>query len=674
MANGSRCNLTRPIKSPAIACIAALLLLVSSSGGQSANEPFDPERGILLRGTVVTMDDAGTVIPHGNVLVRDGKIVAVWQGSRLPHGTTVGQAVEIDLGPGAMIFPGLINLHNHPTYGMLPLWPPPSSHVQVNLGRPLGTEPYANRYQWGTMLGQGSPEFLRIVSNPETLLNSPIGLGLYPEVGKYSEIRALLGGETALQGAPSDPTTDNILARNLDNLNFGRDRIESRVRFISDLTGSELGSLVTRMRMGAVDSWLVHLAEGVRDGERRAGDAISSREEFAALRSKGLLTDVTVIVHGTGLEPEDFVAMRTAQSIRFDGTGDGHGAKLVWSPLSNLLLYGQTTLVYQALQAGLVVSLGTDWAPSGSRNLLDELKIADIAMRDPRLLGRDRDLIPRLRISGRPANERREAEIALDKLLIEMVTTNPSKTLRWTNEVGSIEEGKVADLIVITKPTHPTAPGLPDSPYRNLIDATEKDVRLVLVNGEPLSGDVEVMSTLKPGDYEVITSTAGCFQKAIDVTKPSVPRGTETLASIQQALRDALHAMGGDHPPAEGGPADDTNTFSYLKTHIPGAASLTDAQLRQQLTFFFGLTPNGRLNMERIDLAPLLIEDDDYYFHLLEADVFSGSGLLADSTPPFGLYRSNFNHVQSLGNPFASQEYRERYFEVLPRCVGTTGR
>ena len=45
--------------------------------------------------------------------------------------------------------------------------------------------------------------------------------------------------------------------------------------------------------------------------------------------------------------------MRVASTIRLDGTGDGLGAKLVWSPLSNLLLYGKTSLVYHALKAGL---------------------------------------------------------------------------------------------------------------------------------------------------------------------------------------------------------------------------------------------------------------------------------------------------------------------------------
>jgi 5-methylthioadenosine/S-adenosylhomocysteine deaminase len=438
------------------------------------------------------------------------------------------------------------------------------------------------------------------------------------------------------------------------------------VQPISGLGGSELDSLLTRMRNGQVDAWIVHLAEGVRDSQRRLGDSFSSRAEFAALISKGLLTDTTVIIHGNGLEPDDFVAMRAASSIRLDRTGDGLGAKLVWSPLSNLLLYGQTAFVYQALGAGVVVSLGTDWSPSGSRNLLDELKIADIALRDRRLLGADRDLVPSLSITGKTENARQAAEVALDKLLVEMVTTNPMKTLRWTNEVGSIEPGKFADLVLITKTKHPSSEDLPDSPYRNLIDATEEDVRLVIVNGEPLSGDVAIMATLKGGDYEVITSADGCFQKGIDATNPAVPKGTETFAFIEQTLRDALKALGGDHPPNGGGPADDANTYSYLKTHIPGASTLTDVQFRQLLTSYFGLTPDGRLNMEGVQLSPVLVQDDDFYFHLLGGDVSSVTGLIADTTPPFGLYLTNLNAIQHLGNPFSAKTYRNRYFQFCP--------
>src|SRR6266487_568950 len=204
-------KLTGIVQFGIVAIIFGSLSFIGSAVGQS----FDPTQGILLRGTVVTMDAVGTILHNGNVLVRNGRIVATWNGQRPPQGTEIGSAIQIDLGSRALIFPGLINLHNHPTYNMLELWPAPSSHVQAALGRPLGTEPYANRYQWNLMLDNGSPELRRLVDTPQSLLNSPIGLNLYPELGKYAEVKAMLGGETAVEGGPSDPTTDDILIRNV---------------------------------------------------------------------------------------------------------------------------------------------------------------------------------------------------------------------------------------------------------------------------------------------------------------------------------------------------------------------------------------------------------------------------------------------------------------------------
>jgi 5-methylthioadenosine/S-adenosylhomocysteine deaminase len=642
-------------------CVLVGMYLVPFMHAQGS---FDQTRGIVLHGTIVTMDSAGTILLNGSILIRNNKVMAMWEGPVAPTGTQVGAAIDIYLGEEALIFPGLINLHNHASYDALDLWPAPSSHVQAALGRPRGTEPYANRYQWNDVTNTAPPEYRRLVDTPQLILTSSSGLGLRSEAVKYSEVKAMLGGETTFQDGTPDPATDNVLIRNIESLNFGRQAITSRVPAIAQLNGSDLSSLLTHMQNGQIDAWLVHLAEGVRDSQRRMGDLSSSRGEFATLVSKGLLTDMTVIVQGNGLEAEDFVSMRNAPSIRLDGTGDGLGAKLVWSPLSNLLLYGQTALVYQAFNAGVVVSLGTDWSPSGSRNLLDELKVADIALRDPRLLGVDRGLSPSLSINGKTGDALRDAEIALDKFLVEMVTSNPAKTLRWNQSVGSIEAGKFADLIVINKPLSGFWQNLPDSPYRNLIDATERDVRLVLVNGEPRSGDKALMALLKPQNYEIVTTDSACFQKAIDVTSPAVPKGTETFAGLKQTLAAALKAFGGDNPPAGGGPADNTNTYSYLKANIPGASVLTDAQFRGELSFFAGLTPDGRLNLEGMHLSPVLIENDHFFFHVLEADINPTTGLIADHDPPFALYPANFNQVLAFGNPFDDEDYRERYFEA----------
>jgi 5-methylthioadenosine/S-adenosylhomocysteine deaminase len=624
-----------------------------------ARQAVDQTAGILLRGTVVTMDDKGTILPSGNVLVRDGRITAVWQGKKLPAGVSLDNAIAPDLGTNALIFPGLLDLHDHPNFDALHVWPPPSSHMQPELGRPLGTEPYAYRYQWNRMLGLQPPEASRLIEFPTTYLTELLPLGA--SVGKYAEVKAVLGGETTFQGAENGATA-GVLIRNVEQANFGQaGRIDSNVGRIDD-PGFNAAAVLQKMQSGELDAWIVHLAEGVRDSQRRPGDSFSSRQEFATLTSMGLLTDMTVIVHGTGLEPDDFATMRRAASNRTDGTGDGLGAKLVWSPLSNLLLYGQTALVYHALKAGVTVSLGTDWSPSGSRTLLDELKIADITLRDSRLLGADRDLIPWLSTTGKPAPLAFAAEAALDRLLVQMVTSNPAKTLRWFDKVGSIEVGKAADVVVIRRPDHPSSTSVLNTPYRNLIDATDKDVRLVLVDGQPLAGDVSIMQTLKGSDYEIVASQAGCFSKAVDVTNLQVSGGDRTLANIKGQLAAVLQLLGGDNPPPDGGPAELSNTYHGLK-HLFGLDALSDNAFLTLLISYVGLTPDGRLNIEAVKLSPLFVQDDDFYFHLMGADL-SPSGLIADPTPPFGLYPTNFNHVGSmqLGNPFAASLYRDRYY------------
>src|SRR5262245_5317314 len=306
---------------------------------RARSAPWDSSQGMLLEGMVVTMNDARDVLRHGHVLVRDGRVVAVWDGPIPPAGIDLYSVARPELGPNALIYPGLINLHGHPLNDAAPLWQAPSSHTQAAAGRPTGTEPYANRYQWSV---DSPPEFLRIVSSARRVLTEPLALNLAAEVVKYGEARMILGGATATQGAAANAAYDTLLARNVDNLNFGRDRIDNYVPAIASLTDAAFSTVASQMRNGLVDAWIVHLAEGVRDADRRPGDSVSSRAEFADLKAKGLLTDATVIVHGVGLEPSDFSEMAAAPPARTDGIGDGRGAKLVWAPLSNLLLYGKT--------------------------------------------------------------------------------------------------------------------------------------------------------------------------------------------------------------------------------------------------------------------------------------------------------------------------------------------
>jgi cytosine/adenosine deaminase-related metal-dependent hydrolase len=187
--------------------------------------------------------------------------------------------------------------------------------------------------------------------------------------------------------------------------------------------------------------FIVHLSEGV--------DQVSL-DEFYWLKDQGLLSRKSVIIHGVALGSAEFQAMHAA------------GAALVWSPRSNVELYGATADVPAALDAGLRVALAPDWAITGSSNMLDELHYA--AQWDAE------------HFSGRLTDEQ----------LVAMVTTTPAEIAGIDDEVGAIEAGHYADLLVIS--------GDRGHPYRALIDAKASDVQLVLIGGEPLYGTPALMA------------------------------------------------------------------------------------------------------------------------------------------------------------------------------------
>jgi hypothetical protein len=225
------------------------------------------------------------------------------------------------------------------------------------------------------------------------------------------------------------------------------------------------------------------------------------------------------------------------------------------------------------------------------------------------------------------------------------------------DKVGSIEAGKVAELMMIHWPATRPPAGVPSTPYRALIDATERDVELVLGGGEPVVGDVGLISALKPGDYEVLASPAGGFQKAIDATTTrAVPAASETIGRITSTLATALTALGGDNPPPAGGPGPPTNTYGYLRTHVDGGAlaGLPDPVFDGLLASEVGTLPDGSINLERIRLNPLFDQDEELLADELHGTVDPTTGLLADPNPPYKLYPANLNQVGPLGNPLAT--------------------
>ena len=255
--------------------------------------------------------------------------------------------------------------------------------------------------------------------------------------------------------------------------------------------------MLAQAAAGEIDGCLIHLAEGVDE---------SSRSELDQLEALGMLQPWTVIVHGTPFGPDELDRVAAAE------------ADLVWSPTSNLRLYGRDARADLALARGINTSLSTDWRLSGDHNLLQSLKVAWE-------LNVERS---RERETFSPSYQR-----FTEYELVEMVTVNPSKSLGWENRTGRLRVGLAADLLVVSAPPWGAA-----LPYRALIRATEADVRLVMVGGDALYGDPDLMGVLKPGDHEFLSGPG--FTKAIDVTRDGVDRGWQTLADLRGALESTM--------------------------------------------------------------------------------------------------------------------------------------
>jgi 5-methylthioadenosine/S-adenosylhomocysteine deaminase len=392
-----------------------------------------------LAGRVVTMDDAFTVVPDGVVYIDQGGISAVQD--RAQPAPTDFEAVEV-FDTGGTLYPGLIELHNHLAYNSLPLWSPVPKRFE-------------HRDQWSV-----HKQYRPLISGPMTVIGEYRDAkgqpALLPSLVRYVECKCLPGGVTTSQGI--------MLASNAGVRRFYRGLIrnveatddatlpEAQAR-IADVDAIDAQRFLTRLEKEN-SCFLLHLSEGVTDPNKP--DSIA-RRHFLALEiapGRWALNDKFTGIHAAGLLPEDFDVLKKQE------------ASMVWSPLSNLLLYGGTARVEAARAAGVDIGLGSDWSPTGSKNLLGELKVAFLYsehLLNGLLTARD---------------------------IVAMATCNAAHILKWRGQLGTIAAGARADLIAID--------GTTVDPYDALVHAKETDIRLVMINGVARYGAPELMTLLAP--------------------------------------------------------------------------------------------------------------------------------------------------------------------------------
>ena len=376
-----------------------------------------------LRGTIIAAE--GHVIGDGIVEVRGDTIVGV---SEHPDDSN---AVVTE----SFILPGFIDLHDHITWNIFPRW---------------RTYTFSsNRYEW-----QQRADYKIALSTPRASLARPDECA----ANEYSEIKAMVGGATSTVGSLSSGDIRCIegVVRDLD--------------FASGITGKKVNNEVfpfaitldraNEIRRGLTNNppvpFLAHVAEG------KSTDAASARE-FISFVQAGFLVSGASIIHGVALRKPDFEKMAAA------------GVGLIWSPRSNIELYGETADVgtAKAVQTEdhkrITIALAPDWSPSGSDGVLQELKYA-------------------------ATWNGGQGKTFSNEELVQMVTTNPAKLAGLADKIGSIAPNMLADLVLIRH----SAPGSTGSAFDGIVQAGPADVRLVIVGGIALYGDTQLMSKLHP--------------------------------------------------------------------------------------------------------------------------------------------------------------------------------
>ena len=403
---------------------------------------IDPLTGpkLALAGRAVIMDEAFTVKNDAVIYVDRGSIVAVQdRAMAAPAGFDGVRPVET----GGTLFPGLIELHNHLSYNALQLWSPVPKLFQ-------------DRGQW-----PDHPDYRKLISGPMTVVGEYRDAkgrpALLAPLVRYVECKCLLGGVTTSQGImlSSNAGVQRFyrgIVRNVEQTD-DPDLVEAQGR-IADVDAKDARAFVARLKKE--DSCLLlHLSEGVTKPDQPNSVA---RRHFLALRvapDEWAINDHFAGIHSAGLLPEDF-----------DVLAANKGA-MVWSPLSNLLLYGATARVDAAKRAGVRIGLGSDWSPSGSKNLLGELKVAWLYSQHA--------------LGG----------LFSARDLVAMATRDAAAIVKWQKALGTLEPGKRADVVVID--------GKQGDPYEALIKAKETSIRLVMINGVARYGAPELMGALRVG-------------------------------------------------------------------------------------------------------------------------------------------------------------------------------
>ena len=414
---------------------------------------------ILIKGgTVVTMDERNSIV-RGDVLIRDGHIAEI--GSHID--TNEGEVVDAS---GCAVLPGFIQTHVHLCQTVFRgaaddlslidwlrrrVWPMEAAHTALSI-RASARLGIAELIRGGTTCAltmetvRHTEDVLRVVE--ETGFRATVGKCM---MDKGDDVPAGLREETQQSISESVALIEKWHGRA-----GGRVRCCLAPRFAISCTRELLSEVAELSRKHQV---MIHTHASENKKECEIVEGETGRRNVAYLDSVGISGPHVLLAHCVHLDDEEMETLARTKT------------NVAHCPSSNLKLGSGVARVADMLEHGISVSLGADGAACNNRlDMFTEMRTAALLQK----LAQGPEALPAARV-------------------LRMATIDGARALGLKKEIGSLEAGKRADVIVVTLDQ------LHSSPRRDVVSAlaysaVASDVRTTIIDGQVLMRDGELLT------------------------------------------------------------------------------------------------------------------------------------------------------------------------------------
>lgn len=412
---------------------------------------------IITGGTVVTMDGSHRVIEGGGVAIKNGRIVEVGKTADVQRKYSAREVIDAH---GKVIIPGLINGH---------------THVPMTLFRgiadDLDLQEWLTKYIFPAEAKNVTEDFVRVGARLGLAEMIRSGTTTYCDMYYFEDAIADETAKAGMRGVLGETVIDFPVA---DNKTYA-DGLAYSERFINKWKGNAL--IVPAIAPHAPYTVSEEHLKAARALADKTGAPIvihiseTKREVDDSLKAKG--TSPVDYLNRIGFLNDRVIAAHMVWPAAGElGLLKKLGVGIVHNPQSNMKLASGVAPVPEMLKENLPVGLGTDGAASNNDlNLWEEM---DTAAKLHKLISNDPKVV--------------SAEEAF-----EMATIRGARALHMDKEIGSIEKGKRADLVIVD------LDDLNQTPYYNiysdLVYATKSDdVRTVIIEGRVVMRDRRLLT------------------------------------------------------------------------------------------------------------------------------------------------------------------------------------